>query len=225
MLHSGHGISHAVPIYEGYALRHSILSLNVSGGNLTNYMAKILSERGYEFITTAEREIVRDIKEKLTYVARDFDEEMNDAEQSSEVEISYELPEGQVITIGNERFRAAEVLFDPFMIGMEQPGIHELTYNSIMKSAIDIRKELYGNVVLSGGTTMYPGISERLHKEMTLLAPAAINVKVVAPPERKYSAWIGGSILSALSTFQQMWITKDEYEEHGPSIVHRKCDL
>jgi actin-related protein len=92
-----------------------------------------------------------------------------------------------------------------------------------MKCDVDIRKELYGNVVLSGGTTMYPGISERLHKELTLLAPAAIKVKVVAPPERKYSVWIGGSILSSLSTFQQMWITKEEYDDSGPSIVHRKC--
>jgi len=109
------------------------------------------------------------------------------------------------------------------LIGLEQQGIHSLTYESIMKCDVDIRKELYNNVVLSGGTTMFPGIAERLHKELTALAPPTIKVKVVAPPERKYSVWIGGSILSSLSTFQQMWITKDEYNESGPSIVHRKC--
>ena len=101
--------------------------------------------------------------------------------------------------------------------------MHELTYNSIMKCDVDIRKDLYANVVLSGGTTMYAGIADRLSKEITALAPASMKVKIIAPPERKYSVWIGGSILSSLSTFQQMWISKQEYDESGPSIVHRKC--
>lgn len=101
--------------------------------------------------------------------------------------------------------------------------MHETTYNSIMKCDVDIRKDLYSNIVLSGGTTMYPGIADRMSKEITALAPSSMKVKIIAPPERKYSVWIGGSILSSLSTFQQMWISKAEYDESGPSIVHRKC--
>merc|ERR1712046_144054 len=124
----------------------------------------------------AEREIVRDVKEKLCYVALNFDTEMNSMKDDCDNEKTYELPDGSIIAVGSERFRCPEVLFQPSLIGKEASGIHETTFQSIMKCDVDIRRDLYSNIVLSGGTTLFPGIGERMTKELSALVPAVMKI-------------------------------------------------
>jgi len=223
VMDSGDGVSHVVPIYEGYSIPHAIQRINLAGRDLTEYMTVLLTERGYSFSNSAEREIVRAIKEKLAYVALDYDAEIKKSQESSELEMEFTLPDGNVLTIGNERFRCGELLFQPQMIGRESGGIADITFKSILMCDIDLRKELYANIVLSGGTTMVPGLADRLTSEITALAPSIVKVKVIAPAERKYSVWIGGSILASLNTFATMWVSAGEYQECGPTIIHKKC--
>jgi actin, other eukaryote len=226
VLECGAGTTSVMPVYEGYAMEHANKRFDLGGSDLNVYLNKILMERGYaSFTTSAEREIVRDIKEKMCYVAKDFDVESKFAEESTALEKSYELPDGNLVVMNSELFRCAEVLFQPTLCGKEMSGIHESVFDTIMKCNIDMRKSLYANILVSGGSTMFPGFAERMTKEMIGLAPSRMGevIKVVASPQRKHSAWIGGSILASLSTFQQMWINKADYDEHGPSIVNRKC--
>ena len=216
---SGDGVTHFVPIFDGYSVQNAVISLDLAGRDLTEYMMKLLTETGMKFSNTSEKEIVKEIKEKSCYVALDFEEELKSVEP-----FDYKLPDGTQVIIKDQRIRCPEALFKPSMIGKEGNGIGQTCNDSIQKCDVDIRKDLYNAVVLSGGTSMYNGLPERLTKEIKALAPESMKeeVKVIATPERKFAAWIGGSILSSISTFDSMWITKNEYQESGATIVHRK---
>lgn len=204
MFDSGDGVSHIFPVFEGCPLKEGINSIDLAGCDLTNFMKKILTDRKYSFSSSAEREIVRDMKEKLAYIALDYNQELKASKASSFVEKRYELPDGKVITIGDECFRCPELLFKPSLIRREEPGIHKAIYNSIMKCDVYFRKHLYNNILLSGGTTMFPGIANRLSKEISLIAPKSMKINVEVLPERIYSAWIGGSIMASLKDFDQV---------------------
>ena len=224
VLDCGDGVSHAAPVYEGYVMPHAVGMIDLAGQDLTEYMVKLLMEGAVSLSgSSAEREIVRDIKEKTCYVALDFDEEMK-KQSDPTIETQFELPDMRVVTIKSQRFRCPEALFKPHLVGLgDADGYPALVTKSIGKCDIDVRRPLFENIVLSGGTTMFPGMAERLTKELVAAAPAGLEPRVIAPPERKYSVWIGGSILSSLTTFQTQWVLRSEYDESGVNVVHQKC--
>uniref|UniRef100_A0A6B2L8R4 Actin n=1 Tax=Arcella intermedia TaxID=1963864 RepID=A0A6B2L8R4_9EUKA len=212
----GELLGYTVPVYEGHALPHAAGRLDFAGRDLTDYLQQLLLERGYLFSTAADREIVKCIKEKLAYIPLD--------NATPAPETSYVLPDGQVISVGDERCKCPEALFQPSLIGSDCWGLGECVFDSVMRCDGDVRREMCMNVVLEGGTTMFLGTPERLKKELErLVVPAGMQVKVIAPLERKYSVWIGGSIVGSLSNFPLMWISKQEYQEVGPAIVQRRC--
>lgn len=223
VLDCGEGVTNWVPVYDAYVIPNGIIRRNLAGRDVTNYLKLLLTERGHKFVTTCEHEIARDVKENICYVSIDYETELKRSYSNNSCELNYRLPDGQLLRIGNERFRAPELLFKPKLAGLEYPGVHKTTLESITQCGMDVRKSFFSNLILTGGGSMFKGFPERLHRELQALVPSGVNVKILASPERKYSVWIGGAVLASLSSFNEMWVTRDEYDEVGPSVVHQRC--
>jgi actin len=141
---AGDGVTHTVPIYEGFSIPHAVQRIQLAGRDLTDFLVKLMTERGHSFTSSAEREIVRDMKEKTAFIAIDFEACMKEAQESSKYEKNYELPDGRVISIGSERFRCPELLFKPLELGgKEMDSIQDLTFKSIQECDVDVRRDLY----------------------------------------------------------------------------------
>lgn len=222
---SGEGRTHAVPVYEGFALPHGILKLNVSGRDLTDYLLKHYIEYNttHDFNSATYKKLVVDIKEKHCMVAYDFDTLLKNAAENGGEREEYHLPDNTVMNIGREKFIIPEAIFQPGMIGKDSAGLADTVFKAISNCDANIRKELYENILLAGGNCMVKKLRDRLQKDVKALAPSTINIEVFAPPERGYSAWLGGSILSHLPSFKPMFITKAEYLDQGALVVYRKC--
>ena len=220
IIDSGDSVTQFSPILDGKILSHASIGLDLAGRNLTEYMIKLLEECGIRLTTTADKIYGKLIKEKACYVALDFEEELKNVKN-----YKYVLPDNRDVIVKDQRFRCPEALFKPSMIGKEENGFGQTCYDSIQKCNKDFRKNLFNNIFLSGGNSFFKGFQERLTKEIKRIAPKSMKkeVKVFASSNRKFSAWIGGSILTSISSFQSNWITKAEYEEYGATIVHRKC--
>uniref|UniRef100_A0A8B9DLB0 Actin related protein 1A n=2 Tax=Neognathae TaxID=8825 RepID=A0A8B9DLB0_ANSCY len=218
VLDSGDGVTHAVPIYEGFAMPHSIMRIDIAGRDVSRFLRLYLRKEGYDFHTTSEFEIVKTIKERACYLS--INPQKDETLETEKAQ--YYLPDGSTIEIGPARFRAPELLFRPDLIGEECEGLHEVLVFAIQKSDMDLRRTLFSNIVLSGGSTLFKGFGDRLLSEVKKLAPKDVKIRISAPQERLYSTWIGGSILASLDTFKKMWVSKKEYEEDGARAIHRK---
>jgi len=225
VLDVGEGVQHCVPVYEGYALQHSISRSDISGRDVTKHLQLLLRKSGMSFTTTAESELVKTMKEEACYVSQSPGNEngkgIGEGSDKNAQKSIYQLPDGQSINISSERHSAPEILFNPTLVGSEEMGVADTLVNSIMKSDMDLRSTLFSQIVLAGGSTCTPGFGDRLLSEVKEKAPSHTRIRISAPPERIYSAWAGGSILASLATFKDMWVTRSEYEEYGDSVLHR----
>ncbi|CAL8120946.1 unnamed protein product [Orchesella dallaii] len=212
----GDGVTYSCPMYEGYVVKDAVIRSDFGGRDVSDYLYEMVrDERGFELGNRSQREIMREMKEKAGFVSQNFELELeNDGDLAT-----YELPDGEKITVGKERFRCTEPIFQPSLYGLSSMGIHEMASESIKRCEKEYQEVLSKKVVLCGGTTFLPGMVERFQREVDKLLE--YNVKIKAQPDRNVMAWVGGSVLASLSTFQKMWVSKEEYDEHGPAVVRK----
>jgi len=233
---SGDGVTHIVPVYDGFALPHLTKRINVAGRNITEYLIKLLLLRGYAFNRTADFETVRQMKEKLCYVSYDPKFESKLGQETTVLVESYTLPDGRVIKVGSERWQAAEALFNPGLVDVESKGMAEELFDVIQAADIDTRADFYSHIVLSGGTTMYPGLPSRIEKEMEdlyvrkalrgdrdKLKTSKFKLNIEDPPRRKHMVFLGGSVLADIMKDKgsSFWVTKQEWEEQGVQALNK----
>jgi len=231
---SGDGVTHIVPVWDGIVPPQLIKRLNVAGRHITKYLIKLLQVRGYAFNRSADFETVRLIKEKYCYTGYDLDIESRLALETTVLMQSYTLPDGRVIKLGRERYEASEVLFKPSLIDVESPGVHEVLFNMIQEADVDLRPAFYKHIVLSGGSTMYPGLPSRLEKEMRRLYLEVVlkgdkkrllkfKLRIEDPPRRKHMVFLGGSVLADIMKDRaDFWITAQEWAEQGERILTKR---
>jgi actin-related protein 2 len=234
VLDSGDGVTHIVPVWEGICPPLLIKRLNVAGRHITRYLIKLLQVRGYAFNRTADFETVRQIKEKLCYVGYDLEVEKRLALETTVLIQKYELPDGRIIKLGSERFEAPEVLFNPHLLDLEEVGAAEMLFNMIQEADMDLRSAFYKHIVLSGGSTMYPGLPSRLEKEIKDMYLARVlkgdekrmakfKLRIEDPPRRKHMVFLGGSVLAdIMKDKDEFWISKQEWQEFGENIIGKK---
>lgn len=218
---SGDGVTSAVPIFEGYSLPHAVTKLHVAGKDITEHLGRLLLAGGRTFPCALDKALLDNMKEKLCYVALKPEQEL--ARRPEEVAREYKLPDGRVVSVGDQLFQAPEALFAPEQLGLQSPGLPRMVSGSIAKCDADIQKTLFGEIVLSGGCSLLQGLDNRLLCDLEQLAAKDTVIKITAPPDRWFSTWIGASIVTSLSSFKQMWVTAADFREYGSSVVQRRC--
>ena len=203
---------------KGFIIPHNIRRVDLAGRDLTNYLSVLLSERQLNFTTSGEMQTVRKIKEELSYVALDYEKEQEKKEE--QVSQDFLLPDKNTIKIQHERYKCMEPLFQPSLLSLDAIGVHQVLHETVSKCDIDLRKELFGNIVLSGGTCSTKGMRERMKKELEKLV-STMKINILEKVNQKFAVWEGSSIVAELPNFDG-WISIDDYLEVGPSCVHPK---
>lgn len=198
--------------------------MEIAGRVLSEYMQKLLLEAGHSFTGSSNFEIVKSIKESLSFVAGDYEAVKSECETSNVHDHDYTLPDKQVIIVpGTVRIMCPELLFKPELNGKTCKSIQDLTHSCVKESDIDVRKDLLKNVIMSGGSTMYEGMADRLKSELTTLSPAGSDIRIIASADRKFAVWKGASTLASLSSFGSSWMSAADYGEYGAANIHKKC--
>ncbi|XP_066207791.1 uncharacterized protein [Saccopteryx leptura] len=210
VLGSGHGISYVAPILTGDLAPLDTYRLDVAGADLTEYLAQLLLARDR---SKPKAGLANQIKEACCYVALDVRAEM--ARTQTQAQMNFMLPDKQVITLGSECFCCPEALFQPSLLGLNQPGLPQLALLSIRRLEASQREQLLANVVLDGGSTLVSGFPERLRQEL------GRGATVLGSPHRAVAAWLGGSIMVSRDSFQSLWLSRREYEEEGPCAIYK----
>jgi len=233
---SGDGVTHIIPVFEGFALAQQIKRLDFAGRDVTAHLNDLLQRRGYAFNRTADFDTVRQIKEKLCFVGYDIEQEKRLATETTVLVESYTLPDGRVIKVGAERFEAPEALFNPSLAkDLEPVGVSDQLFAAIQEAPIDLRTDFYQHIVLSGGSTMYPGLPSRLERDLKNLLMAKVfkgdekrfkklKLRIEDPPRRKHMVFLGGAYLAeVMKNKEAFWITNKEYKENGIDHCLKKC--
>jgi len=231
---TGDGVTHVIPVFEGYSLPNLVRRLDIAGRDITRRLVKLLQQRGYSLTAGADFETVRKIKEEFCFVSSNTDQENKLALETTCLVERFTLPDGREITVGRERYAAPEVLFRPDLASMDVPGVAECVFSAINSADIDLRADFYRHIVLSGGTSMLAGFPSRLEQEVTnlyvervlngdraRLKKAKIKIKIEDPPRRKNIVFMGGSVLANLmkDVEEDFWYRKTDYDECGAKAL------
>lgn len=217
VLDSGAGVTHVTPVYDSFVIPSAINRINQGGDDVTEHLRNLLFERGLNFTSPHDVLQVKRMKESCGYISHDYEAEMKDSDEKL---AEFRLPDGQPVQIGKERFRAPEILFRPQILQTELPSMSEFVAAAVKGCGLDLRRALMGSIVLCGGNTLFKGYARRLEEEATTHFPGLFgSVKVLDAPDRLFSVWAGACVVASLPSFKANIVTKDVYEEHGPSIV------
>ncbi|NXR86930.1 ACL10 protein, partial [Hypocryptadius cinnamomeus] len=220
---AGAAVSHVTSVWGGQTLRKGTRCLGVAGDHLSRHLQRLLLQSPAEpsALQALTKKVLTQLKEQCCYVSLDYEGDLQ--EKGSHPPARFQTPDGRWITLGKERFCCPEPLFRPELLQLSCPGLHQLAGQSLQTVPKQARRHVLGNIVLSGGSSMFPGFPERMCLELNFLFQGAgVHIEVLANPRRGTAAWAGGSMAASLTSFQHTWMTKGEYQEHGAQYVHRK---